>query len=71
MYTPEQIEFIKTELKDYLYFFGYTDNPDIPDQENLTPFFKFNHLEKDLTQFGKFREENEKMLARVGQFPIT
>ena len=63
MYSQKQIEFIKTELKDYLYFFGYTDHPDIPDAENLTPFFKFNHLHNDLANFNKFTKENEKVLS--------
>ena len=46
MNTEEQKEYIKTELRDFMHYFGYVDNPNDP--ENLTPFFKYeDHSEED------------------------
>ena len=41
LYNEEQIEFIKTELRDFLHYFGYVDHPSNPD--NLTPFFVYKN----------------------------
>jgi hypothetical protein len=46
LYTPEQLEFIRTELKDFLYFFGYVANE--ADPANNTPFFNYDHKSEDL-----------------------
>jgi hypothetical protein len=39
LYTEEQLSFIKSELKDFMYYFGYAD---IEGEDNLTPFFKYD-----------------------------
>ena len=60
MYTDEQLDFIKTELKDQLYYFGYVENPD---EEHNTPFFKFeSHEDEDLDNFKMFESTNERSL---------
>jgi hypothetical protein len=53
MYTSEQMEYLKTELKDFNLFFGYTNNPH---GENQAAFFDY---ESDLSP-----EE----VARYGQY---
>ena len=56
---------MKQELKDQLYFFGYTNNPEI---EHNTAFFEYEtHDEADLATFNEFRRVNEKSLAAVTQ----
>ena len=40
LYTEAQLDYIKTELRDFLHYFGYVDLPNHPD--NLTPFFKYD-----------------------------
>ena len=49
MYTEAQIDFIKTELKDFFFYFGYVENPDEP--QSKTAFFKYDHDEKDLAKY--------------------
>lgn len=49
MFTEEQISFIKSELKEFLYFFGYVKNDQ--DLDNLTPFFDFDHSAEDLAKY--------------------
>ena len=39
MYSEEQIDFLRQEMKDTLYYFGYTNHPT---EENDTAFFTFN-----------------------------
>ncbi len=41
LYTETQLEYIKTELRDFFHYFGYVDMPD--HENNLTPFFKYEH----------------------------
>ena len=57
MYNDAQIEFIKTELKDFLYFFGYVE---VPDQKmSKTAFFKYeNSTEEDLKKFNQYKKHN-------------
>lgn len=52
MYTPEQIEFVKDVMGDYLYFFGYSNHPT---EQNATTIFNFDkHTEYNLAQYKKF-----------------
>ena len=57
MYNDAQIEFIKTELKDFLYFFGYVEVPD--HKMSKTAFFKYeNSTEEDLKKFNQYKKHN-------------
>lgn len=48
LYTDEQIEIMKTEMKEFICFFGYADNPSEADSK--TKFFSYADTEE--------REEN-------------
>ena len=39
-YSTEQISFMKTELADMLFFFGYVNHPS---EENANAYFQFDH----------------------------
>lgn len=59
MYTPEQIEMLKDKMRDYLYFFKYTDHPEGQADPN-TAFFTYDgeaqHDEQKLGElFGRFQ----------------
>ena len=41
MYTPEQLEYMKRELKDALTFFGYSNSPHSEEEDTETSFFKY------------------------------
>jgi hypothetical protein len=43
MFNEEQKDYIRTELKDFIYYFGYVDHPQ--DASNRTPFFKYDNNE--------------------------
>jgi hypothetical protein len=43
MFNEEQKDYIRTELKDFIYYFGYVDHPQ--DASNRTPFFKYDYNE--------------------------
>ena len=63
MYSDEQMDLMRTELKDQLYYFGYIEHPE---EEHNTPFFKFeSHEESDLDSFKEFEQVNEKSLQAV------
>jgi len=53
MYTPEQMEYLKTELKDFNLFFGYSNNPD---GENQTAFFDYGSdlTPEEVARFGQY-----------------
>ena len=40
MYTPEQLEYLKEECREYLYYFGYVDHPTQADPD--TTFLKYD-----------------------------
>ena len=63
LYNDELLAKMKQELKDQLYFFGYTNHPEI---EHNTAFFEYKtHDEADLASFNEFRRVNEKSLVAV------
>jgi hypothetical protein len=65
MYTENQIQFIKEELKEFLHFYGYVQDADQPD--NPTGFFKYNSEEGPAQlPSGGFREANSKVLSTLG-----
>lgn len=65
MYNEKQLDRLKVQLKDFLYYFGYASHPK---EENDTAFFEFaTHEQEDLAQFKRFSSQNEKMLASIGQ----
>jgi len=64
LYTEEQKEYIRTELKDFMYYFGYVDHP--TDSSNRTPFFKYDHNKEDLENYNGFRKQNEAVLKQLG-----
>ena len=69
MYTTEQLEKFKKQLKDHLYFFGYTNHPD---EVNKTAFFEFEKHEKaDLANFKKFQTMNEIIIADLNKTKDT
>ena len=45
MFTSDMMDFIKRELRDYLYFFNYVDHP--LDSDPDTTFFKYNASRED------------------------
>ena len=60
MYTDEQMDLIRTELKDQLLYFGYFEHPY---EEHSTPFFKFEgHEDIHHDGFKEFKEVNDKSL---------
>ena len=62
-YKPEQIEHIKTVMKDTLLYLGYTTDP-AGGEDNDTGFFKYDsYSEEDKETFMGFRKHNEKVLA--------
>ena len=63
LYTKEQIELIKTELKEFLYFFGYVKTTHHPD--NNTPFFEYEDDGPEELYYG-FRKHNAEVLAKLG-----
>ena len=72
MYTEEQIKHIKTELKDYLHFYGYAKDPSDPDQK--TGFFSYDDDETSsgptsapTLPLNGFLAHNERALAAVGK----
>jgi hypothetical protein len=65
LYTPEQLEFIKTELREYNHFFGYVKNA--ADPENNTAFFDYTDNEADLAIYNGFRKRNAEELSKLGQ----
>lgn len=54
MYTPAQIEHLKTELRDYLHFYGYTN----VDENSETKFFEYSDLtEADKTSYKAYQTQ--------------
>ena len=45
MFSSDMMDFIKRELRDYLYFFNYVDHP--LDSDPDTTFFKYNASRED------------------------
>ena len=39
LYTPEQIDYMKVQLRDFLHYFGYASHPTI---KSITQTFEFN-----------------------------
>ena len=63
-YSSEQVELIKKELKDYLYFFGYTEHPLI---DHNTAFFTYERRsEGDLESWKGFKTWNDRTLDQAG-----
>jgi len=51
---------MKDELREMLFFWGYTNHPN---EQNLLAFFNFDDINaEDLSQFKKFKELNEQAL---------
>ena len=65
MYSDEQKEYIRTELKDFMYYFGYVDHP--TDSSNRTPFFQYDHTEEDLQNYYGFKKQNEAVIKQLGE----
>lgn len=54
---------MKDELREMLFFWGYTNHPN---EQNPLAFFNFDDINaEDLSQFKKFKELNEKALKNV------
>ena len=69
MYTPEQIEMMKEVMREYLYFFNYTDHPQGQADPDTT-FFSYDgvtkHDELHLEQlFGGYKRTNADGLTRT------
>ena len=63
MYSDEQIEQMKVAMKNYLLFFGYTNDPS--GEENPTEFFTFENLNGKDPRFGAFRKQNQIILNEL------
>ena len=63
-YSKEQMGWIKTELKEYLYCFGYVKQPGI---DNQTAFFDYEEESKGENEgkFNRFKELNKQALESV------
>lgn len=61
MYTDDQLAYIKSELKDFLIYFGYAENDQDPG--SLTPFFKLDVSPEEMTNYNGFRRHNEEVLS--------
>lgn len=65
MYSEEQMEFLKKEMRDVLHYFGYTNHPA---EDHETPFFTYeDQTPEDLEKFKEFKTNNAKVLAEIGQ----
>ena len=65
LYTEEQLTFIKTELKEFMYYFGYVD---IGQEDNLTPFFKYDDQnDKDVQNYNGFKQHNATVLESLAK----
>jgi hypothetical protein len=61
-YNKEQIELIKKELGDLIYYFGYSNL----DEKSMTNFFMFDsHTEDRKALHNGFRRANTESLAEV------
>lgn len=68
-YSDDDITQIKTDLRDFLHFFGYASHPTEPNQ---TAFFKFDdQSETDLANWNMFRKLNDQTLAKLGTLNET
>jgi len=70
MYTPEQLEMLKDTMREYLYFFNYTDHPNELEADPITTFFNYDgatqHDEAQLEQFfGGYKRTNADGLTRA------
>lgn len=67
MYTEEQLSFIKTELRDFLLYFGYVSNEQDPGHN--TPFFTYDDITDDelKVKYCGFKHHNASVLANLGQ----
>lgn len=63
-YTPEQLDYIKSELKDYFFYFGYVANSEDP--ENNTPFFEYDDTLADQANYYGYKKHNAGVLSRLG-----
>jgi len=64
-YTAEQIEHIKNENAELLYFLGYTNHPEV---ETKTNFFEFaDHKPEHLQKYMGFKEINKKVIEDVSK----
>ena len=65
-YTKEQIEFIKSEMGDLLYFFGYTNC----DEQSKTNFFTFDeHSQEHEELYNGFKRVNDESMQEILQKP--
>ena len=53
------------QLKDFMLFYGYTNHPDVPDEENKTAFFQMDLEEGDLDKYRGYAKHNKQALAAV------
>lgn len=63
MYSEQQIEEIKANMKDYLLFFGYSNDPS--EQENPTEFFKYENLNEKDPRFAAYKKQNQVTLNEL------
>jgi hypothetical protein len=57
MYTPEMMENLKQELRDYLYYFGYANCDG--QEDTFTTFFKFETAEQKPELVNGYLKNNE------------
>ena len=66
MYSVKRIARLKEQLKDYLLYFGYTNNPTV---DTDTAFFEYEYDEfdeNDLAYFRGFDASNKRVLSEIG-----
>ena len=69
MYTDAQIEALKENCRDFLYYFKYCSHPDEDQADSSTTFFDYaagQHDEAKLKElFGGYLTQNSSVLARA------
>ena len=65
LYSAEQLEYIKTELKEFNYFFGYATNE--ADSNKMTSFFTYEDVTaEDLVNYKGFIKHNDSVMSQLG-----
>jgi len=67
MYTPEQLELIKTQMRNFLIYFGYTNQPEgHQPYDDTTAFFKdIQFTDEEKKQFKGYTEHNREMMQKL------
>jgi hypothetical protein len=66
LYSEANMEHLKKVLQEHINFFGYSNHPDIPAEDNPTSFFHYDEQsEEALKLHGEFMRHNERVLKTI------